>query len=93
MQQPTAMDQTPPQLSRQQEIAPTSGTDIILQQLAQISDQGGLTPCRAVWVEGEPGRASPLPGARYQGAPGLLTGSGTRMEEMATYLGKRSAGD
>ena len=40
MQQPTAMDQTPPQLSRQQEIAPTSGTDLILQQLAQIQLKG-----------------------------------------------------
>ena len=34
------MDQTPPQLSRQQEIAPTSGTDLILQQLAQIQLKG-----------------------------------------------------
>ena len=40
MQQPIAMDQTPPQLSRQQEIAPTSGTDLILQQLAQIQLKG-----------------------------------------------------
>ena len=40
MQQPTAMDQTPPQLTRQQEIAPTSGTDPILQQLAQIQLKG-----------------------------------------------------
>ena len=34
MQQPAAIDQTLPQLSRQQEIAPTSETDLILQQLA-----------------------------------------------------------
>ena len=48
--------------------------------------------CRAGWVEGEPRRASPLPRARYQGAPGILIGSGTRMEEIAAYLGQRSAG-
>ena len=40
MQQPTGMDQTLPQLRRQQEIAPTSGTDLILQQLAQIQLKG-----------------------------------------------------
>ena len=40
MQQPTAMNQTLPQLSRQKEIAPTSGIDLILQQLVQIQLKG-----------------------------------------------------
>ena len=49
-------------------------------------------PCTALWVEGEPGRASPMPRARYQGAPGVLIASGARVEEMAAYLGQKSVG-
>ena len=33
-----------------------------------------------------------MPGARYQGALGLLVGSGAGMEEMAAYMGQKSAG-
>ena len=40
-------------------------------------------------MEGEPGRASLLPGARYKGAPGILIGSGAGVEEMAAYDGPK----
>ena len=40
MQQPTAIDQTPPQLSRQQKIAPTSGTILSCNNLLKNSSRG-----------------------------------------------------